>query len=273
MRVSDRGLIALAAHEGLVVAPYKDVVGVWTIGVGHTVGAGQPDPAKMSKAMPADINGKVAEMVKLFADDLRKYEDRVNDAVKVPLEQHEFDALVSFDFNTGGIYKARLTKSLNRGDRSAAARQFMGWLKPEAIRGRRTAEMRLFETGEYPRHKTPVYGTNGKGGLRGIVSQIAPNELLSMLDAAQGATSAPQPRITPTPQAPSETQGRESIWASKMVRSVTGIVTTNGTAAVMFWDKLDETDKMIAGGLFAVALICCAVIFSERLRYWVGGLR
>ena len=45
MHMTDRGLIALARHEGIVPAPYLDVKRVWTFGVGHTAGAGAPDPA------------------------------------------------------------------------------------------------------------------------------------------------------------------------------------------------------------------------------------
>jgi len=48
--------------------------------------------------------------------DLNTYERRVNAAIKVSLKRHQFDALVSFDFNTGGIFKARLTQRINAGD-------------------------------------------------------------------------------------------------------------------------------------------------------------
>ena len=188
----------MASHEGLVVAPYKDVVGVWTYGVGHTSGAGSPDPSTMPMAMPmtsAAMADEVARAIKLFAEDLEKYEKRVRDAVKVSLSQHEFDALVSFDFNTGGIFKANLTKKLNAGDRAGAARGFMGWLRPEAIRGRRTAEMRLFQSGDYPNHSTPIYGTNGRGKLGGIIDSIQPDELLSVFGEAR-----PQPAPAPVPQ-------------------------------------------------------------------------
>ncbi|WP_428141663.1 glycoside hydrolase family protein, partial [Bradyrhizobium sp.] len=36
--------MALISHEGIVLSRYKDSVGVWTIGVGHTKAAGNPDP-------------------------------------------------------------------------------------------------------------------------------------------------------------------------------------------------------------------------------------
>ena len=40
MKTSDAGIFALALHEGIVPGPYRDSVGVWTYGIGHTLGAG-----------------------------------------------------------------------------------------------------------------------------------------------------------------------------------------------------------------------------------------
>ena len=45
MHMTDRGLLALVRHEGLVPGPYLDVKQVWTFGIGHTAAAGPPDPA------------------------------------------------------------------------------------------------------------------------------------------------------------------------------------------------------------------------------------
>ena len=59
-KMSDRGLLALARHEGIVPAPYLDVRQVWTFGVGHTAAAGAPDPARPPRGMPADLDAKVA---------------------------------------------------------------------------------------------------------------------------------------------------------------------------------------------------------------------
>lgn len=179
MKLSDRGLLEIAEHEGIVPAPYRDSVGVWTFGVGHTAAAGGLDPEAMARGMPANLDGAIEEALRLFRSDVAKYERRVNDAIKVPLEQHEFDALVSFDFNTGGIDRARLTAAINAGD-PKASRHFMGWLRPPEIRKRRTAEMRLFETGDYDANGTsiPVWRVDDTGRLRGIHSTISGAELL-----------------------------------------------------------------------------------------------
>ena len=182
MKTSDKGILEIAEHEGVVPAPYRDSVGVWTFGIGHTAAAGGLDPREMNSAMPADVDAAVMRAIDVFRQDLTKYEARVNAAIKVPLKQHEFDALVSFDFNTGGIHRAQLTKAINRGDKDAA-RHFMGWLRPAEIYNRRKAEMRLFQTGDYDHNgdSIPVWRTDGKGNLKGILRTMWGGEMLALM--------------------------------------------------------------------------------------------
>ena len=159
MKTSDEGIFALAMHEGIVPGPYRDSVGVWTFGIGHTAAAGAPDPAKMPRGASSDL----ARVIAVFRKDLAAYEDAVARAVTVDLEQHEFDALVSFHFNTGAISRASLVKRLNEGDRKAAAEGFMDWRKPPEILERRRAEQLLFATREYPEGRIPVWGVSDSG--------------------------------------------------------------------------------------------------------------
>jgi lysozyme len=133
MHMTDRGLLALVRHEGLVPGPYLDVKQVWTFGIGHTAAAGPPDPATMPRGMPADLDAGIREAFRVFRADLARYEAAVLRAVKVPLAPHEFDALVSFHYNTGGIAKAALTRHLNAGNRVAAADAFLNWRRPASI--------------------------------------------------------------------------------------------------------------------------------------------
>ena len=121
MNITDRGLLALVRHEGIVPGPYLDVKSVWTFGIGHTAAAGAPDPAKLPRGMPADLDAGIREAFRVFRADLARFEAEVLRAVTVPLAPHEFDALVSFHCNTGGIARAALTRHLNAGDREAAA--------------------------------------------------------------------------------------------------------------------------------------------------------
>lgn len=192
MDISDKGILEIAEHEGLVPAPYLDSKNVWTWGVGHTHAAGGVNPAMMDPAMPADINGAIREAIQVFQVDLATYVQRVNEALKVKVSQHEFDALVSFDYNTGGIHRAKLTKALNAGNRTKAAQGFLGWLRPPEIRKRRTAEMNLFITGDYDANGSiiPVWKTNGQGKLEGVMKTIDGRSLLKQM----GRKPQPAPR-------------------------------------------------------------------------------
>lgn len=154
MQISKQGVLEISELEGIALGPYLDINKVWTYGVGHTAAAGGLNPEKMKREdtrqwSPEKVRATLLDALKVFDTDLDDYESRVNDAVKVPLKQHQFDALVSFDFNTGGIFRAKLTQALNAGDYAEAAERFMGWLKPKAIIKRRTDEMNLFVTGSY----------------------------------------------------------------------------------------------------------------------------
>lgn len=194
MQMTDRGLLALVRHEGIVPGPYTDVKQVWTFGIGHTAAAGLPDPATMPRGMPADLDTGIREAFRVFRSDLARYEAAVLRAVKVPLKPHEFDALVSFHYNTGGIAKAALTRHLNAGDRAAAAAAFMGWLKPAAIRPRREAERDLFATGHYSAGTIPVWSVdrNGRVDFSRPFRRMTEDEALALLRPA----GMPIPRLS-----------------------------------------------------------------------------
>lgn len=158
MKVSERGLAEIAAHEGIVLSRYKDSVGVWTIGIGHTVNAGQPDPSKVTREL------SLTEVMEIFARDVAKFEKRVSKAFTKPLSQSQFDAAVSFDFNTGGIHKASWVKKFNAGDIKGARKNFMLWRKPAEIIPRRQAECDLFFDGTYSGNgKANVYKASSTG--------------------------------------------------------------------------------------------------------------
>lgn len=143
-KISKDGLELIKEFEGLYLKAYKDPVGVWTIGYGHT-GVKHRDGSVKSGLT---ITKQQAE--KMLETDLStKYSPDVNKLVKVPLLQREFDALVSFHFNTGALGRSTLLKKLNAGDKSGAAKEFPRWNKAggKVLRGltrRRSAEKALF---------------------------------------------------------------------------------------------------------------------------------
>ena len=217
MKTSDKGLIALAIHEGIAPAPYLDSVNVWTFGVGHTAAAGAPDPAKMKRGMPADMDAALAQALALFRKDLAAYEAAVNRAVKVPVRQHEFDALVSFHYNTGGIGRAALVRSLNSGDRSAAAKGFMNWKKPAAIIGRRKQEKALFQSGIYPAGGIPIWNVGASNRPGRVIRTLTHAEFLRML------RPEPTPALTVTDRKPEpEPEPEPRGWFAALLGLLTG---------------------------------------------------
>ena len=191
MRTSDKGIIALISHEGIVPGPYMDSVKVLTYGVGHTAAAGEPYPRNMTPGMPKDLDAELLRVFEVFRKDLEKYEADVSRAIKVEVSQHEFDAAVSFHFSTGGIHRASWVKALNDGDRSKAGMFIMNWTKPKAIIPRREAEQNLFRNGIYPETGITVWGvTKDKRVVWKPERRLTPHEALSLL---RGASSPDAP--------------------------------------------------------------------------------
>ncbi len=216
MQTTDRGCLTLIRHEGIVPGPYLDVKDVWTFGIGHTAAAGPPDPARMPRGMSADLDASIREAFRLFRTDLAIYEAEVLRAVKVPLEPHEFDALVSFHYNTGGIARAALTRHLNAGNRAAAAAAFMGWLRPAAIRSRREAERDLFARGIYPTGTFPVWSVdrNGRVDFSRPIRRLSEAEALALL------------RPSGTPMPPPAQPATEPSWWQRLASLFTRKETT-----------------------------------------------
>lgn len=202
MKMSTEGLIALIGHEGIVLSRYLDSVKVWTIGVGHTKAAGGLNPETFTGALT------MKQALDLLRKDIVKYESAVNEVVKVPLAQHEFDALVSFHYNTGAISRATLTKTLNAGNRKLAAEQFMNWVKPQSIYGRRKAEMGLFLTGDYPPPVATAYPATPAGavlwskGTRVNVEELLAATRLTIPPAEPANPANPPPVPIDAPPAP-----------------------------------------------------------------------
>lgn len=204
MRTSDKGVIALMAHEGIVPGPYFDDVGVLTYGVGHTAAAGEPFPKHMAAGMPDDLDAELIRVFSVFRKDLEKYEAEVRRAIKVEVSQHEFDAAVSFHFNTGGIGRASWVKSLNDGDRARAGAFIMNWTKPESIIPRRQAEQNLFRNGVYPETPITVWGvTKDKRVVWKPQRRLHPDVALSLW---RGAAAPDAPNTHDEPPA-------QGIWA------------------------------------------------------------
>lgn len=125
MQLSNNGIRVIKNFEGLSLNAYRDSAGVWTIGYGST----RYHDGKIIK--PGDKLASQVQADALFTNTLGPYEQAVNNLVKVPLTQQQFDALVSFTYNegTGALEESTLLRKLNEHDYSATADQLLVWDK------------------------------------------------------------------------------------------------------------------------------------------------
>lgn len=149
-QINYAGLELVKHFESCSLEAYQDEVGVWTIGWGHT-GLQHNDGTVYAGRK---ISQSKADS--LLSYDMNQFESRVHHIVKVALTPDQFSALVSFDFNTGGLTldngsDSTLTKKLNSGDYSGANDEFHKWNKAggNVLRGltrRRASESNLFRS-------------------------------------------------------------------------------------------------------------------------------
>lgn len=184
MKTSAAGRAAITQREGCELTAYQDSVGIWTIGVGHTSAAGAPAVRKGMKITKAEAD-------EILSRDLALFEKAVNAAVKVPLNQNEFDALVSLAFNigAGAFKKSTLVKKLNAGDKAGAADQFLRWNKAggRVLKGlvkRREAERKQFLTRHPVPPSLPVPGVPDPSSRKPAIMVLVSALLAGLIGAA-----------------------------------------------------------------------------------------
>ena len=154
-KISTVGVDFIKKWEAFVAFIYDDLVkptkewkggpvkGTLTIGYGHTKAAA--DPIKMVLGLKITE----AQATSILANDLAPDVAAVNAAVKVPLTQHQFDALVSFKFNTGRMAGTGLVNRINEKKFDQVPTEFMKWVKSkgkvvEGLKNRRKGEIELW---------------------------------------------------------------------------------------------------------------------------------
>jgi lysozyme len=144
--VNKAGIDLIKSFEGLFLKPYLDAVGIPTIGIGTIQ---YPNGQKVSMKDPAITE---AQAIEFLEHEVNMKASAVEKMVKVPLNDNEYAALVSFSYNVGSnaLQTSTLLKLLNSGaDKTAVADQFLRWNKAggkelKGLTRRREAERSLF---------------------------------------------------------------------------------------------------------------------------------
>ncbi|MGB4191945.1 MAG: lysozyme [Rickettsiales bacterium] len=144
-RITSNGLQLIKRFEGFSSTIYLDVADLPTIGYGHLI---KPHEKHLYK------NGITeTEAIALLKQDIALAEHAVIRLINVPLNNNQFDALVSFTFNLGAgtLQRSTLRAKLNKQEYWAAPREFMRWIYAEGqkVPGliiRRMAEVELYSS-------------------------------------------------------------------------------------------------------------------------------
>lgn len=145
MKISSNGIELIKEFEGFSATPYLCSAKTATIGFGNTY---YLDGSKVQLSDKPISKEQAENLLKLS---LKNFENGVNENVKVPLTQNQFDALVSFTYNVGisAFKNSTLLKCLNARYYREAAKEFERWNKAggkvlAGLAKRRRAEKELF---------------------------------------------------------------------------------------------------------------------------------
>lgn len=141
MNASEKAYDLIKCFESFRPKPYICSGGIYTIGYGHTRFAHYTNSITHSEALD------------LLKTDVAYFEGRIAALVRVPLNQNQYDALISFIYNIGEtrFASSTLLKLLNEKQYELAGKQLMRWQYAggvilRGLRQRRKAELALYET-------------------------------------------------------------------------------------------------------------------------------
>lgn len=119
--ISQNGLALIKAFEGFRAEPAQLPDGNWVVGHGHI---------RIGDAGDAVTEAEAGDLLAL---DMAPVECMVNAAVRQPVTQSQFDALVSFAFSIGAdaFKQSQTLRRVNAGDALAAAYAMEAWRKGE----------------------------------------------------------------------------------------------------------------------------------------------
>lgn len=149
MFVDYEGRCFIARHEACVLVPYKD-------GKHFSIGYGHNDPLLSAKSPTISFEQAWA----MLKEDVIPRAAIVQKWLKVPVQQYEFNALVSGYYQAGKKMK-EVVQLINVGDRGEAKALWMSYNRDQGVfsdglNERRNQERHLFTKGDYGKSAKPA---------------------------------------------------------------------------------------------------------------------
>lgn len=151
MKTSRNGLLFIARREAGVLVPYPDGWNKQANRKLFSQGIGHSDADLTADSPPITI----PEMFARFKQDVAERDLVLGRRIKVPVEQHQWDALASLHFQSGNRYVWEIVALINDGKWDEAGQTFLlcdanlAGERKKGLAKRRIAEHILFNTGEY----------------------------------------------------------------------------------------------------------------------------
>ena len=239
-------------HEGIRDMPYKDSLGLWTVGVGHLIGNG--------KSLPPEYNRKFtqAEIMKMFDED---FEHHAKAAKKIPgyskANAGGQGALIDLTFNMGNSWYKKwpnFCKKLAAGDFKGAADELAGSKWAQQVKSRAQTIIGLVTgAGEGGAAPTPV---GGETKVASAAPSVAPSPAPSPAPTSGAAgsvakVSAPPPMSGSIPSASGAAPAAVGGSLSSLVKTEPGVDLSNFSSefekrvAVMAADFKAKTGKSL----------------------------
>lgn len=168
----------IIAHEGIRTKPYKDSLGLWTVGIGHLIGDGKTLPPAWNREFSMD------EVMALFEKDYEKHKKQAQSNVPgfSKYDSVGQGALIDLTFNMGPGWPRKFpntSKKLAAGDTDGAARGLEDSLWYQQVKSRGPRIVSMIENAKVSARD----GGLAMGPETGYPATLHGNEMIVPLDA------------------------------------------------------------------------------------------
>lgn len=230
MKLSEAGVKFIHQFEGVLLKAYKDWVDAagnprYSIGYGHN---GKVD----GRTITADLVITIEKAEELFKEDIKVFEDKVKHYISAPLNQNQFDAMVSLAYNvrTSNLEDFIERSQINKGRYDLVPEALMKYVvsSGKTLRGlirRRTEEGMLFSKPVAP--LTPPVVAPKPEPVKRVetpVAEVKKPEPVKKVEPPPVVTKKPEPAKPAAPVKPvaAKSKGNPAVKARQLLLIAAG---------------------------------------------------